>query len=536
MAHEDSGTINLDLSVWTAALIAIGVVCMTLAFETGTGFAAASGAPRHVDRQHVEVQAPRLTILHTNDIHGQVLPRGEARGLVALGRRIRQERDAARQAGDAVLLLDAGDLFKGTPEGDLTDGRVVVDWMNHLGYDAVAVGNHEFDHGIDVAERLAQAAEFPFLAANLYQEQGGERPAWLGRGTPEGPLRGAAVLKTVYDGWGRPLRVAIVGTTPANLASVTLAGLTAGLRAEDEVAALRPVLDALPRDLDLVVLVSHSGIQRDLRVAEAFGERIDVIVGGHDHRTLPLGQRAGAALMTQTGAKTEFLGRVRVEFPVGEAPRTEAALLEPGDDLEAVLAPHVDEIQREFAEVVGELRAPLRRAPGYTSSALGNLEADLMRRLTGADVAFQNKPGIRADLLAGPVTRRAVYEVAPFGNTVVSMQLSGAQLRQLLESCLVDEGAVCDVSGLTVRFDLDRAPGERVVEIQVGGKPIEDQRSYRVATNNFLAAGGDDKVVFTQGSQREESQRTRRDLLEAFLRENAPHAPPAVEARLVAVD
>jgi len=536
MAHEDSGTINLDLSVWTAALIAVGVVCMTLAFETGTGFAAASGAPRHVDTEHVEVHAPRLTILHTNDIHGQVLPRGASRGLVALGRRIRQERDAARQAGDAVLLLDAGDLFKGTPEGDLTDGQVVVEWMNHLGYDAVAVGNHEFDHGIEVAERLAEAAEFPFLAANLYEEQGGERPAWLGRGTPEGPLRGAALLKTVYDGWGRALRVGIVGTTPANLASVTLAGLTAGLRAEDEVAALRPVLDALPRDLDLVVLVSHSGIERDTRVAAALGERVDVIVGGHNHRTLPEGQREGSVLMTQTGAKTEFLGRVQVDFPPGESPRAVAELLEPGDDLEAVLAPHVAEVQREFAEVVGELQAPLRRASGFASSALGNLETDLMRQLTGAGVALQNKPGIRADLEAGPVTRRAVYEVAPFGNAVVSMQLSGAQLRELLESCLADERSVCDVSGLTVRFDLARPPGERVVGIQVGEKPIEDERSYRVATNDFLARGGDDKVVFTQGSEREETQRLLRDLLEAFLRENAPYAPPPIEARLVTVD
>ena len=536
MAHEESGKITLDLSVWTAALVACGVAVVAIAFELGAGSVHAS--PARVGTAQVEAaEHPlRLTILHTNDLHGQVLPQGKRGGLVALGRRIRQARDEARLAGDAVLLLDAGDLFKGTPEGDFTNGQVVVAWMNRLGYDAAAVGNHEFDHGIEVVQELARAAEFPFLAANLREEASGERPDWLGRQTPLGPLRGAAVLRTVYDARGRAIRVGIVGTTPGDLAQVTLAGLTEGLRAEDEVAALEPVLAALPADLDLVVVVSHSGIARDTRVAERFGSRVHVIVGGHNHKTLPEGQRVGAVLMTQTGAHAAHLGRVRVELPAGEAPRATASLVEPGDDFEALLAPYVAEVQRTFAERVGELREPLRRVTGFASSGLGNLETDLMRELTGAEVALQNKAGIRNDLPAGELSKRDVYEVAPFGNTVVSMQLSGAQLREVLEVSLTSEGRMCDVSGLLLRCDPRRPVGQRVLEVTVGGKPLDDSRTYRVATNNFLAGGGDGKVAFTQGSEREDTQRLLRELLEDYLRVNSPVAPPPVEARIVTVD
>lgn len=535
--HDSGSTINLDLSVWTAALVAVAVSSMGVAFQLGGDLARPTAAPARTSTHELERAPRRLTILHTNDLHGQVLPKGERGGLVALGRRIREQRDRARVAGDAVLLLDAGDLFKGTPEGDLSDGQVVIEWMNHLGYDAVAVGNHDFDHGLEVTAKLAEAADFPLLAANLREVQGGQRPAWLGEHTPQDRLRGAAVVRTLFDGFGRELRVGIVGTTPSDLADLTLAGLTAGLRAEDEVTALEPVLDALPRDLDLVVLVSHSGLEHDSKVAEHFGRRVDVIVGGHNHEAFPQGKRVNGVLIAQTGAKTEHLGRIRLELPsAGGEPEVRAELLTPGDDLEALLAPHLAEVEREFAEVVGTLAAPLERRPGFASSGLGNLEADLFRRVAGADVGLQNKPGIRADLAAGEVTRREVYEVAPFGNTVVVMTLTGAQLRALLEQCLEDERAACDVSGLRLTVAPGAPSGARLREVEVGGKPLEAERSYRVATNSFLAAGGDGKQVFTQGTERREHPQTRRELLEAFLREQSPYTPPPVEARIVTVD
>ena len=116
------------------------------------------------------------------------------------------------------------------------------------------------------------------------------------------------------------------------------------------------------------------------------------------------------------------------------------------------------------------------------------------------------------------------------------MQLSGAQLREVLEVSLTSEGRMCDVSGLLLRCDPRRPVGQRVLEVTVGGKPLDDSRTYRVATNNFLAGGGDGKVAFTQGSEREDTQRLLRELLEDYLRVNSPVAPPPVEARIVTVD
>ncbi|RMG07041.1 MAG: bifunctional metallophosphatase/5'-nucleotidase [Planctomycetota bacterium] len=524
---------------------------------------------RSVRRRRAWTQPVGLTVLHTNDLHGHVLGRGERPadgGLVALGRAIFQARDEARARGDGVLLLDAGDLWQGTPEGNLTSGEVVVAWLNRMGYDAVVVGNHEFDHGVAALVRLASLAEQPWLACNLLEEASGVRPGWLGRGSsPETPdrLRGAGLVKIVRCG-DVDVRVGIVGVTSADTEQLTAAGRTEGLRFRDEVRAVEDALAALP-PVDVVLLLSHAGLEEpagagsswggpDVRLAAAFDGRVDVVIGGHSHTRLESGLRVGGVLVAQAGANGEALGQIRLRLrpPRPTGPRAGRPLVEasaslrpPGDDLYETLAPYLRAVEEQVglppgglegaAEPVGELTAPLRRSMEYESSALGNLVTDLMRGVSQdppIDVAFQNKTGLRADLEAGPIAWRDIYEVAPFGNTVVTLLLRGADLRDLLEGMLRAPKSLLEFSGLEVVCDPARPLGERLVSVAVGGRPLDDEAIYVVATSDFLAAGGDGHEAFTRGLHPRDTGVRTRDLLLRYFAERAKVSPPPVEQRL----
>ena len=185
--------------------------------------------------------------------------------------------------------------------------------------------------------------------------------------------------------------------------------------------------------------------------------------------------------------------------------------IRPKDGEAADVVRALDEGAREVARVmdvkVGELGRGLRRAPRGRTSALGNLLCDLMREHAAADVAFTNKTGIRADLEPGDVRLRHLHQVSPFGNTVVSLVLDGADLLELIEGTLQPR-ATFEASGLVVRYDSHAPRGRHVGEVVVAGKPLDPTRAYRVATNSFLADGGDNNPVFTRGRDRRDDGTT----------------------------
>lgn len=479
----------------------------------------------------------RITILHTNDIHGRVLPGGDVEtGLVALGRTIRQERDRARGRGEAVLLLDGGDMWKGSLTADLTDGEVLAAWMNHVGYDAAVLGNHEFDHGVEVAKRLVGLTEFPVLGANILDEATTRTAAWVGASARPGDVPGQVALRSIEQDGAR-IKVGIVGLTTRHTRRLTVDGATRGLTFADEAETLERILDSLP-NLDLVVVLSHAGIETDRKLATRFQDRVHVIVGGHSHTTLPKGEQVDGVLICQAGDYARYLGRVQLRVnPPGVTPRVsaEASLIPAGDDLDDVLEPFVARAAEKGDQVVGQLVGNLKRSlRRSSSSALGNLQTELMRKATKADLAFQNKTGIRADLGVGRVLYRDIYAVSPFGNFPVAMTLTGKDVLELCENML-NEGTrfMLEVSGGQVTFDSSRPRGARLIEVRVAGKPIDPTKTYRVATNNYLASGKDTHAVFTRGTQRTSSSKRIRDLLREFLERNNPHDPPPIESRLI---
>lgn len=450
-------------------------------------------APKYID----------LVILHTNDIHGQALSRPDRRrgkdakrgGFVALAQLIRQERDAARKEGKRVLLLDAGDQFQGTPEGNITRGKIVTDFMNAAKYDACAIGNHEFDFGQDVPRDIARRLDAPFLGANVRYHYSNRVATYLQK-------------YVTKDIGGVP--VVIIGMTTSSMKRVTMAGVTKGLKFPSEEETLREVLGELKlkeKGQAVTILLGHLGYSKDLSLAKKFPV-LDVIVGGHSHTPVenPKRHGPGKTLVAQAWDKTRVLGRIDVRIDAktrkvisvkGKLIPVEAEKLPVAKDVQGVLDKYSPQIEAQMGEVLGTATAELTRLRSRRSSPLGNFVTDAMRDATGAQVAFQNKPGIRSNLAAGRITLRSIYEVSPFGNTLVTMTLTGAQIKAVMENSLDSDHSFLEISGMTCLCDSSKA--DKVIKITIGGKELDLNARYTVVTNSYISKGGDGANVFKQG-------------------------------------
>jgi 2',3'-cyclic-nucleotide 2'-phosphodiesterase (5'-nucleotidase family) len=468
----------------------------------------------------------RLIVLHTNDLHGQLHPmppspvrpvlRGKAAGGYAhLASMVRATRREAAGRGAKVLLLDAGDMFQGTPIGNETRGRAVIEAMDALGYDAGALGNHEFDYGLKNLVELVEAAGFPILAANV-------------AGAPK--LRPYVVLAPPRT----PCRVAVIGVITPATPLITTPGTTGGLTFSDPVPVVRALRKEI--DADLFVVISHLGRADELRLAREV-EGLALVVGGHSHS--PYVSKVGDTLVSQTHSRGLSLGRADLDLdPDGwKVVRAEGKLLPvdpkataPDPAVQAVISKRGKDLDARLRRVVGHLAAPLRRARGLASSPAGNWMADVLRRVGEADIGITNKGGIRTDLEAGAVTAGDIYRLMPFDNLVVAMDLTGAELRAILERHFASgRFPRLEWSGLFVEVS-QQEDGTVRLAVTVGGRPLDEKRPYRVATNSFLAAGGDGFSTFRRGRRRERGGLFR-DALAGDLRARSPLTPPA-EARL----
>lgn len=437
-----------------------------------------------------------LSILYTNDIHATIHPTKAASiegappvgGVVALERELARVRSSVR----ASLLLDAGDLLSGGPLSGRVDGGVkgghMVRFMNLLGYDAMAIGNHDFDHGVDNVVAAAEGASFPFLAANAF--------------TPDGALlvgSGSIVLRR------GGIRIGIIGLVTPSVAHLVPRETAArfSVRAPLQVAdSLASLLD--PRT-DLLILLSHCGLETDRFLARNLGPVVDLIVGGHSHDVLEAPERLNDVLIVQAGSRLRHLGRLdivvkddriidfhptmillRETGPSGD-PATAVSSL--ADSLDAV-------IEAAYGDTVGWLDAPLTRAY-YRESTLGNWVADAVRWYAKTDVAFVNSGTFRADLAAGALTARDIRDVLPFENTVVSFSCTGRELERLLrhnaEAALAQSHGILQVSGCSCR--LGNGGSGASLEMRVDGAPLRPEATYTCATISFVAVQAPERYL-----------------------------------------
>ena len=463
-----------------------------------------------------------MVFLHWNDFHGQVQPReatwrNRARkdqplplvgGAAALAGYVQQVRKAAGEA--RVIVTDGGDWYQGTLEGNETKGRLVVALMNRLLPDAVVLGNHEFDFGEDNVRALVGLAKFPVLGANVLDKKAKE-PTLL------------PYLKPFVTVEVQGVRIALVGLLTESTRLVST-GPWGDAEFEHEQTTLKRLLPEVRKAADVVVLITHCGVETDKELAAAFPE-IPLILGGHSHTGLDKPIKVGGTWIVQTHGKASEVYRVDAaldrehkQLTLLDSRMVELDLAEhPEDpDTKAFVAAETKAIAAAWDQPIGELLADLKAERGPNSSGPGNLVADVMREASGADLAFTNKGGLRTSLKKGPLTARMVYELLPFENTSVTMTLTGAQLRSVLTTALDREHRPLEISGGSYRYTFLKDEGVRkLLEVQVGGKPLVDEQKYRVAVNSFLAGGGDGFPQFKDGTERQDGGVFLRDLLRA---------------------
>ncbi len=485
-----------------------------------------------------------LSIVGTNDLHGGILPRDGRGGLALLGGYLKNLREARARDGGAVLLIDAGDMFQGTLESNVTEGASVVAAYNALGYTAAAIGNHEFDFGpvgpaatsrspaddpVGALKARASEAAFPFLAANLVDAASGRAVEWAN-------VKPAVLVQAAG------VKVGIIGVMTRGALTATIASNVGGLSVVPLAGAIRGHATALrAQGAAVVIVTAHAGGRcasfdrpDDLSSCEPSSEiftvardlprgLVDAIVAGHSHA--PVGHMVEGIAITEAYSGGRAFGRIdlvvdrsrnrvtgtrvfaprdlcaredpatRTCDPAGAGARVQAeyenAPVVPDAAIDRTLAPALERVRVLKARPIGiVLDTPIRRlAP---DSPLGNLFTDaLLASVPGADVALHNTSGgLRADLPRGALTYGGVYEVMPFDNLVVQIRLNGRQLRQVFAAHLQRSRRIIGFSGIRVRAQCS-AGSLDVVLLRPTGIPIRDDEPLLIAISDFLATGGD---------------------------------------------
>lgn len=457
-----------------------------------------------------------ITLLHTNDIHGHVEPWagwGELTGrtfggLDRLAAAVKQTRaDAgARQ----TLLLDAGDTFGDTLIADRTRGKAILEAMNAMGYDAMVIGNHEPDFSAPVLAQRLREARFPLLAANIR--------------TSDDSLYARAYVRRDVNG----VKVGILGISYPNTPATTAPKNVAGLKFLDAVDTARQYVPRLRADgAQLVVVLSHYGLAADQKLAQAV-PGIDVIVGGHSHNRLTEAVREGDTLIVQAGAHGSDLGRLDLDIDNGRVIGHRRTLIAidsaawPADaQVSAVIQRHLRPQRNEALQPLAQATTPIVRAqtiggqsPGKRDqqSPADSLFADLLRQAHGADIALLPGVGYGVAIPPGPITYGQLRNLVPHESQVVTLSLTGAQLREILEQSLTNTyaddpklkvGGIIQVSGLTFEYDPMAPQGGRLRDVHIGTESLEPERRYRVVTNSLLADGGHNYRTFKAATDKQ---------------------------------
>ena len=467
-----------------------------------------------------------LFIVHTNDVHGRIME-GEdgSAGYSKLSTLI----DMARSITDNILLLDAGDTFHGTNLANMFEGQTVAEIMDIVGYDAMVPGNHDFNYGAERLEEIAEWAEdnaaFRILSANITDEEG----------------YNVFQIYQVYDFNG--FKVCVLGLTTPDTKTKSHPKNTEGLDfiSDEVVESAQYAIDLAHELCDYVIVLGHLGVVPDgesgitsTYVCENL-DGIDLFVDGHSHTVMDGGEMVNDTLIVSTGQYMNNVGVVQIHVKDGVGTITDAFLI-PAEEIinpaeseffaslgiteipsNAVVDQYIAEKNAELDEVLATVVANVpmnlngERADVRTRKTnLAKLITDAMTAESGADFTIVNGGGIRASIQAGPVTLGDINNVLPFTNTITVCEISPADIYAALEhgySMLPEQNGAFSQTDLKVVYSAKAPAGERIKRVYLGNQlldPEDTTTMYKVATNDFMAAGGDGYTMFgrvlTEGS------------------------------------
>ncbi|MBQ4616040.1 MAG: bifunctional metallophosphatase/5'-nucleotidase [Mailhella sp.] len=499
-----------------------------------------------------EKKGLELVILHTNDTHSHVAgvdKYGNAafsteKSVGGLGR-IASAVKSAKAGRDNVVALDAGDQFQGTLFFSVNKSPMLAEINDHMPWDAMTLGNHEFDDGCLALARFLERSRVPALAANLAPEKGC-------------PLLKADYLPHIVKEV-RGEKVGIIGI--ANEQGSTLAAACEHTKFTGMAETLkREVAELEAQGVKHIIAVTHIGLPADRELARSV-DGVDIIVGGHTHSFLGEGEGsegpypivekspAGQPVLVVTAKRAaQYLGELNVTFDGNGVPASwSGSALELKND--APVDPQVSAVIDRYTVTLEEFRSTvigshdLDMADGMdlcreVECLGGMLTADAMleqARAYGASIAFTNGGGIRAALPKGRITRGDILTIHPFGNVFVLREYSGEQILAALEHGVMGEGAkgphLLQPAGLRYEVDGTRPEGSRVVRAEIVGKdgkavPLDLKARYVTALTDYLSGGGDGFAMLSEGRNVESSEPLVADVLDGYIREHSPLKAP----------
>ncbi|MFE5320320.1 choice-of-anchor I family protein [Paenibacillus sp. NPDC056579] len=473
-------------------------------------------------------EAWTLTVMHTNDTHAH---------LADVARRATMVGQVRSETKDSIL-VDAGDVFSGDLYFTKWQGLADLNFMNGMGYDAMTFGNHEFDKGTGALAEFIKKANFPLVSSNIdFTNDANGGPLVRSSVTLSTYLAGgmrtsqaAGIYPYVILDAGSGQKVGVFGLTTEDTKETSSPGKDVTFNKAETSA--QATVDKLQQEgIDKIIALSHLGYARDKSLAEAV-EGIDLIVGGHTHTKLDAPEfvtdsvHSTPTVIVQANEWGKYLGRVNVtfdshgnvialpDFTNGKLEPITAAVVENGA-AKAMLAPYNTELEELKNEVVGNTKVVLdgeRANVRSKETNLGNFIADAMlakgKELKNAQIAIQNGGGIRTSIDAGDITMGEVRTVMPFGNTLYILDVTGQELLEGLENgvsgaTLADlPGKFPQVAGLKFKWDPNQPAGSRVYDVQIkkdtAFEPLNLTATYRIATNSFMATGGDGYASFAR--------------------------------------
>lgn len=460
--------------------------------------------------------AAELIILHNNDVHSRLESHVPADGEEEQGGRVRLatlvDEIRALYGKDKVLLLDAGDAIHGMNIDNLFGGMASIEVMNLMGYNAFVPGNHEFNYGQEVLAQRMIDAKFPVLAANVTYQDGSL-------------FAEASALIQEFGG----VKVGIIGLVAEETPIVTHPKNVEGLVFHDPIKIAKLVAERVRPRVDVLIALSHLGYEKDVELANAVPE-LDVIVGGHSHTELKSIEVVNGVIIAQTYEYANNLGFIYLNVEEGKITNYNGFLIPVTAQVpkhagvQAIIDYWNEQLQQRLDMVVGysDISWNGERAFVRTSETnLGNLVADVIRAAVGSDIAVTNGGGIRASIHPGEIKVADIYNVLPFDNTLVVVEMLGMDIIEALEHSVrllpEQNGGFLQVSGLTFEVDPNAQPGGMVINVKVNGERIAPSKYYTVATNDFLAAGGDGFETFMNAKLVAETGIMLRDVMVDYI-------------------
>ena len=448
-----------------------------------------------------------VKIVHTNDIHARV-EEDDYNQVIGMDR-LSGIAQAFTEGADGSLMLDSGDTFHGQSIATLVKGESVAKLMKACGYDAMTTGNHDWSYGKDRLKELGGIANVKILSGNIKNTDGTSF------------FDTDALVKEITKN-GKTLKIGVFGVSDPEMKNKTTPSNVEGLDFQDAVAYARKEAAALKAEgCDVVIALSHT---LDPKNVAAQVDGVDLWLCGHEHIelsesvTTPDGSKT---YVSESGYYLNTVGLIDLNCTMDENGSVHVDYKKTSVDYEAAQNyPKDASVTDVLDKIKAENETALNRVIGTSpveldgvwehirigQTNLGNVITDAYLLATGADIAFENAGGIRASIAAGTVTYGDVINVSPYGNYVVTKKLTGAQIKEMLETsltiqknCIVandsgewdawpnDSGSYLQVGGITVRFDPAQPAGARVLSVQKDGQDLDDTKEYTVAVNNYLA-------------------------------------------------